>query len=633
MKAKNNDENENKEKIVEEVEPEKVESTVNLESNKKSNNKENKKDSSKKENTKADNKPNGKNDNSENIKKEKKKKSFFKISIILAFIILMLGALSTGFALLNHNNTKIMLGVKIQNINMQGLNKDQATQIILGELNTKLEEKIILKADSFEYSITPSQIEANFNIDQAVEKAYNIGRGKNVFVNNFEILYSMIFGQNIEAELTYNENLLSKDISDITVKLPDALIQTGYYIEEDKLIITKGTEGNGIDEEKVKELILNQIKAGTNNEIFLSIMQLKPQAIDIEKIYSEVCRQPQNAYYTKDPFQIFPQINGIDFDLVKAKEILTEDKKEYEIPLTITIPEITTNDLGTEAFPDLLSSFTTKYDATNKSRSNNLQLAANKINGFVLAPGEIFSYNKVLGERTIAKGYKEAPGYVGGKVVPTLGGGICQISTTLYDTVLYANLKIIERKNHMFTSSYVGIGRDATVSYGTIDFKFQNTRKYPIIIKASVQNGIAKIDIYGIKEEIEYEIELSTTTLYVIPYKTVYEDDNTLAPGEESVEQYGKNGCKAVTYKITKLNGTQISKEILSTDTYDPMNKIVKRGPTPETIAPVETTQPEIIILEEDPPEPVNITPTNNIIDPETNTNSSEEDTNTNTEG
>ena len=208
-----------------------------------------------------------------------------------------------------------------------------------------------------------------------------------------------------------------------------------------------------------------------------------------------------------------------------------------------------------------------------------MRLAANKINGTVLLPNEEFSYNKTVGERTIAAGYKEAHIFSGGKVVDGLGGGICQISSTLYDAVLYANLEIKERRNHNLPAQYIKNGLDATVVYGSIDFKFVNSRKYPVKIMAEVKNGVAKIDIYGVKEEVEYEVRLEPVVLSYTPFKTQYITDTSLASGQQVVEQTGVNGCKTVTYKYLLLNGSIISKTEISRDTYSPINKIVRVGP------------------------------------------------------
>ena len=196
----------------------------------------------------------------------------------------------------------------------------------------------------------------------------------------------------------------------------------------------------------------------------------------------------------------------------------------------------------------------------------------------VVLPGETFSYNKTLGERTAAAGYKNAKVYENGQVVDGIGGGICQISSTLYNSVLMSNLDIVERRNHQFITSYTPAGRDATVVYGMTDFKFKNTRTYAIKIKASCSNGVATVSIYGIKEKEEYVISFSTKTISTIPYTVKYVDDNTLAAGTEKVKQKGANGRITETYIIKSLNGKVVSSKLLSKDTYNAMQRIVLRG-------------------------------------------------------
>lgn len=503
------------------------------------------------------------------------------IALICVSVIVVLALLfSTIFALINLNNTNIISGIKVNGIEISNLSKEEAIQKLNEEANQKLESDIIVKAEDFEYGIKLSQIETNYNIEKALEEAYNTGRSGNIFTNNYEIIKSMIFGKEIDLEYTYNEELLDKLLNDMNSKVPNSVIEANYCIEDGKLIITKGTKGISINTEEVKQGIINEILSNNKGiQINAELIEKEPLPIDIDKIYEEVHTDPKDAYYTKDPFQVFPHVDGIDFDLEAARELLKEDKEEYEIELTITTPDVTTNEIGTEAFPDLLSSFSTRYDASNYPRTTNLKLAMGKLNGVVVAAGETFSYNKTLGKRTAEAGYREAGGYAAGGVVQTLAGGICQISSTLYDAVIYANLDIVERHNHMFLAGYVGAGKDATVVYGALDFKFKNTRKYPIMIKTSIGNGVAKIDIYGIKEEVEYDVDIVSNVLSYTPFKVIYEEDSTLEPGQEKVVQNGMNGCKSITYKVVKLNGVEVSREVLSSDTYDPMNKIIKKGP------------------------------------------------------
>ena len=193
-------------------------------------------------------------------------------------------------------------------------------------------------------------------------------------------------------------------------------------------------------------------------------------------------------------------------------------------------------------------------------------------------PGETFSYNQVVGKRTIDAGYKEAGAYAGGKVIQEIGGGICQVSSTLYNAVLYADLEIVERSNHYFETSYVTAGRDATVSWGTVDFKFKNNRTYPIKIEAVAKNGINKISILGIKEEKEYEIVIQSKVTSIIEQEIKYENDYSIPYGEEEVEQQGHNGCTSKTYIIKKLNGATVSTEEITSDYYHALDKIIKKS-------------------------------------------------------
>ena len=533
----------------------------------------------------------------EDTKKESRKSKIIIVSIVAVIVLLIIMFLCSIFAILNMNNNRIIKGITINQTNVENLTIEEAIEKIKEEENNKLEKDINIKYNDFEYSIKLSQIEVTYKIEETVKEAFNTGRNNNIFADNYNILKTRIKKKNINIEYEYNEKLLDEIIDDIAVKIPGAVIEPSYYIENKKLYISKGKTGVSVEKEKLKKAILERVEKEKSEDIIIEVFETEPQNIDIDKIYNEVYTEPKDAYYTKDPFEIFPHVEGVNFDKEEAKKILEQDKEEYEIPLIITVPEITTNKIGTEAFPDMLSTFSTRYDASNIPRTTNLKLAMQKLNGVVVSPGETFSYNKTLGKRTAEAGYKEAGGFAGGRVVQTLAGGICQISSTLYDAVVYANLDIVERHNHMFLAGYVGAGKDATVVYGIYDFKFKNTRKYPVMIKTSIGNGIAQISIYGIKEEVEYEVEISSKILSYISYKVVYETDNSLASGTEKVVQNGMNGCKSITYKILKLNGKQVSSTVLSTDTYDPMNKIIKRGPSKttetSTVPKEETTKTE----------------------------------------
>lgn len=529
--------------------------------------------------------------------KENKKKSLIPI-VIVSILIAILLIFSVIFSLININNENILNNVSIMGIDVSNMSIEEAKEAISEVINSKLEEDLTLKIDDYETSMNANQISANFDIETAVSEAFNIGRDGNIITNNYGILSTWLFGRDIECSFNYSEEALDKKISDIAVKLPGAVVQSSYYIEDEDLIIVKGTPGITIKNDELKLDILNKIQDINKKYEITTIPteDVEPEEINLEQIRNEIYKEPQDAYIETNPTTVHTHVNGVDFaiSMEEAQEIISEDKEEYVIPLKITVPEKTLADLGEEAFPDELATYSTRYDPTNRNRSNNLEISAEKINGTIVMPGETFSYNQIVGERTIAEGYKEAGAYAGGRVVQDVGGGICQTSSTLYNAVLLANLEIVDRSNHQFLTSYVPAGRDATVAWGAIDFQFKNTREYPIKIEASVENGVCTMSIYGIKEETEYEVVIQPVVLSYIPYSTIYEDDPTLEEGEEVVEQSGYTGCTSETYRIIKLNGEVISKTLLSKDTYDPMTRIIRRGTkTVETSASTTETDEE----------------------------------------
>ena len=514
----------------------------------------------------------------ENVKKLKKKYILVGIFIILFITIGII--FSTIFALININNDKIISGVSISGIQVSGLSKDEAKSKIETLYQEKKEKEINIKYEDYETTLNPTLLEVNYNVDKAEDEAYSTGRKENIFLNNYDILFTLIGKKNIDVEMTINEEVTKQNIEDIGVNLPGVVIESSYSVEDDELIITKGKEGIVIDTDKLLESIKNELKDINIKEqiIEIPVLNKEPEKIDIDKIHDEIYKEAKDAYYTKNPFAVYPEVEGVDFNVEEAKALLEEEKEEYIIKLKITKPKVTISQIGSEAFPDQLATFTTRFDVSDVDRSTNLKIACQKINGKVILAGETFSYNKALGARTAAAGYKNGKIYEAGQVVDGIGGGICQISSTLYNSVLLADLEIVERRNHQFVTSYVGPGRDATVVYGVTDFKFKNTRQYPVRISATAQNGIATISIYGIKEENEYTFKFSTKTIATIPFSVKYVEDESLNLGTEKVKQKGTNGLKTETYITKMLNGKVISTKLLSRDTYDAMERIVIKG-------------------------------------------------------
>ena len=410
------------------------------------------------------------------------------------------------------------------------------------------------------------------------------GRDSNIIANNYQIINILFNGQNLELDVKFNEEILKSIFSNLDSEWNETFVDNTYYIDKDKLIIVRGKTGVIVDEEALKEKLINlvhdRIEGKQIKEIEIPVITKEPGEIDIEQIQKEVYKEAKDASYDRDNAKLNVHSNGIEvgISVEEAKEILSIEQEEYQIPLKITVPAITTDMLGEEAFPNVLGSFSTRYDASNKSRATNIELACEAINGKVLMPGEVFSFNGTVGNTTAAKGYMLAGAYSAGELVQNYGGGVCQVSSTIYNVALYANLEIVERYNHSAVVSYVDPGRDATISYGSRDFKFKNNREYAVKLNARATNGILEVEIRGIFEKEEYEIEIVSEKTETIPCNVKYKYDSNLEVGQEVVETIGANGAKSIAYLVVKKNGKILSKSVLSEDSYNPMTRVVRTG-------------------------------------------------------
>lgn len=482
----------------------------------------------------------------------------------------------------NNLNKNIINGIKVDNVDLSNMSLEDGINKLNNYINTRLNNNIKFNYEEYNVEVNPLDIGITYNVEEAINEAYNVGRNENIFFNNFNVIKTNIKGKKIDLKTIVNEEKFNSFIKEINGNLSNGVQQPSYYIEKNDLIITAGKEGISVNEEEFKKIILEKINSEVNNEekVVIPVKIIKPNDIDIDNIYKEVHKEAQNAYITKDPFEIHPHVDGVEFaiSIDEVKTMLQEKQEKYTIPLKITKPKVTTDSLGDEAFPNRLATYSTKYSTADVNRTTNIKISVNKINGVVLLPGEEFSYNKVLGPRTPQAGYKLGAAYIGGKVVSDYGGGVCQTSSTLYNAVLLSNLEITSRTSHYFAAAYVPVSRDATVYWPSLDFKFKNNRNYPIKIKASTSNGVINVEIFGITEESDYEVELQSYVTSYIPYNTEYKDDNTLPEGKEVVEQAGTNGIRSEAYKILKRDGKVISKTLLSRDTYSTKARIIRRG-------------------------------------------------------
>lgn len=367
--------------------------------------------------------------------------------------------------------------------------------------------------------------------------------------------------------------------------------QLGYYA--DKSIVTEKL--NLIMDQNIsiikRFLHYRSIeRSGLNYELTFGIHYDKfLKALEI--LDNATLKAPVNAKFEiiKGKVQIVQEENGFVFDkeaLYKELQI-NKDLTKANLNVKAIKPSVTAEILKNQGIKELISSFTTNFDAGNAPRSSNIKLAAKFIAGTILPPGATFSFNEVVGQRTEEKGFQEAGVYINGKVDTGIGGGICQVSTTLYNAVLLADLLVMERSNHSLTVPYVPLSRDAAVSWGSQDLKFTNNTENHILINSSTKSGSITFELYSTKSN--KSVELISTTLARTKAPILYIDDIVAPFGQDTVVDKGHDGYQSQLVKNVYVDRNRVSTEIVSKDKYLTATKIIKRGlRIPDTVLRVD---------------------------------------------
>lgn len=253
------------------------------------------------------------------------------------------------------------------------------------------------------------------------------------------------------------------------------------------------------------------------------------------------------------------------------------DAVAIPVPLRQIQAEITYDTLTGQGIERKIGEFTTTILSNGEGRMHNIVSAAKTIHDRVLAPGEIFDYAPVVDETKSRFGFQEAPVIYNGKLVPGVGGGICQVSSTLYNAILRAGLEIVERRNHSLPVSYVPLGQDATFSEGYINFRFRNNTGAHLLIRTAVEQNKLTVKLFGkLAPGLVYDIDSVTVEELEAPVKTVV--NPSLRSGQREVLQKGKSGYVVETYRTKRENGTILSRELISRDRYQPQPSLVAVG-------------------------------------------------------
>lgn len=389
------------------------------------------------------------------------------------------------------------------------------------QVDTSLQVKLPAEV-SFE--VDSCQSGAKLTREQAVEAALRYGHDSNWYENLFRYLLNYIGPVDVDlAERPLNEDYIRQCMEKGAAKLEEVTADEGYTVDEKEelLRLRKGAGQIRLDEEALYERITQALKADSREMEFTQLTGTITMP-DFQKIHDELAVEPADAYFNED-FSIVPEVNGCWFEVAEAENLwkAAQPGDVVEVPLDLTYPENTEESLSAMLYRDKLGSQTTYYTWSNDNRISNINLVAEKLNGHIMLPGEVFSYNEFVGQRTKEAGFLEAGAYDNGEVVQEVGGGICQVSSTLYCATMYAQLETVERTNHYFKVDYLDYGLDATVSWPKPDFKFKNCRDYPIKIVAYCDNEekALTIEIWGTDVDGSY-VTLRSSKLVV--YDSVY---------------------------------------------------------------------------------------------------------------
>ncbi len=453
--------------------------------------------------------------------------------------------------------------------------------------------------------VSLSELGVSVTPQEAAQAAWNAAHGGNFFVNGYHLIRSWFGETQAAVQWDLDAAQLSRRAESLSQELSRDPVDGAYRMEEGKgdgFYVTKPADGRTIDQDKLARALHQAVATQCLDPIECVSTVTQGKALDLAAVEQEIGGEGKNASYDRATGQVVEGRVGVTFDVAAAEKLVEQAQpgQEIVIPAQITYPTVTKAELEKVLFRDVLGQYTSYVSGTS-DRIFNVRKAAGNISGSVVNSGENFSYNDAVGPTTKEAGFKIGTAYVGGKAVPSYGGGVCQVSSTLYYSALLANLKIVSRACHMYAQDYVPSGCDATVFWPYLDFVIQNNTDYPIKIVTYWYNNNVTVKIFGTKTDSSF-VKITSKTVSTTPWKTIYKEVDNLAPGAERVTQYPITGFTVQTWRnVYDGNGNLISSNFEAESNYDSRDKIVEVGkqkpqpePTPDpTPEPAPDPDPE----------------------------------------
>jgi vancomycin resistance protein YoaR len=440
--------------------------------------------------------------------------------LIIQFLICSLG-LTLGISWKAYSENKkwsnlFYPGVMVYGIDLGGKTKEEATKLVKSKcLDLLAKGKINIHSNNKVYTMELSNFISEFDVNSTIDEAFNLRKNTSFLKKHLNRRKDVV--ENNDITIKYNESYIKEFISSMERDINRKPINSSIEkVHNSEIRIKEDVKGLVLEGEKLEECIKN--KVSSESDYIISI---------------------------KAPIK--------------------------EVTASLTKEELSSVDQE-------ISSFSTSFVSSSAERVKNIKLAVKSIDGKVLMPGEVFSFNDIVGERIKERGFLEAPVILNGKIDSGLGGGICQVSSTLYNAVLRTGIKPIERTNHSLPSSYVALGLDATVAWNSKDFKFENTLDYPLFIEGYTDGKNLHINLYSNSNLVRKKYEISSNVYEKIKSKTKTVDDPKLPKGKITILQKGYDGYRVKVTRNTYENGVLINSEVISNDFYLPVTSVIKRG-------------------------------------------------------
>lgn len=465
----------------------------------------------------------------------------------------------------------------IAGVNVGGQTREQAAVTLAQGMAEKLPQmSVSFTCQGKEYTVPGGEFTAY--AEDAVSAAAD-AQNTNFFLRGARYLSDLVSGQ--QYDISVGLPGTPKAVEQAIQECADQEAQTTWTFENNELVFHKGVTGRTIDAEALTTALEEQMSRKLSGDttansapIEAQITTAAPAEPDFADIQSQICVPAADAYLDEDSLEIVPSVTGVDFNVDEARQLLNDaaEGSDVTVPVTLTQPQITTETLQANLFKDVLGTGATKC-AGPSERWYNIDLAASRVNGTILMPGDVFSYNDHCGPYTLSGGYKKAGTYQNGQSIDATAGGICQLSSTIYWVTLKANLETVSRTQHGFNGGYMPVvGTDATVWSDVTDFKFKNDTEYPIKIEAyQDKNHYLHVTIYG-TDTTGIHGEPYSVTISTVPYKNTYKPKDSIPVGSapQRDPNYSRyNGITVDVYqKLVDKNGNTVDTIFLYRNTY-----------------------------------------------------------------